>query len=299
VSISFNEGCVVEQDYIYVASKIDAVDPGEYSHSRMYFYFKSNWHHHDQNWNVSSVCVSRKGDKRMYVAMSIQGDISLRFVGGTELERIPNAGTLNGRGAMSQVREIEGKLVACGYEGQVYVRQPTGWQVLSDGLFSFSSKDQPAHLNSIDGNQFEDIYAVGYFGRIFHFDGKKWSEIESPTNVHLERVRVEAGIAYICGNNGTVLFGDKNGFKLISIDDHENHLWGLERFKGKTYVADLDGVYVHDGVNWAPVKMGFQGPVDAYRLDAYDGVMWSFGPKTIAQFDGSKWTRVAHPDNNE
>jgi hypothetical protein len=298
-SITFNEGCVIERDYVYVASKIDSLDPAEYDYSRMHVYDKPNWFHHDLEWDVLSVCVSRKEDKRKCVAMSMQGDIAFQFVGGSEVESIPNAGTLNGRGAMSQVREIGDKLVACGYEGQVYVRQPSGWQVLSDGLISFSSKDQPAHLNSIDGNQFEDIYAVGYFGRIFHFDGKKWSEIESPTNVHLERVRVENGIAYICGNNGTVLFGNKDGFELVSIDNHDNHLWGLERYKGKTYVADLDGVYVHDGINWAPVKMGLKGSVDAYRLDAYDGVMWSFGPKTIAQFDGSKWTRVAHPDNDE
>lgn len=36
---------------------------------------------------------------------------------------------------------------------------------------------------------------------------------------------------------------------------------------------------------------------DAHVLEAKDGVLWSFGFKDLAWFDGKQWTRVDHPDN--
>ena len=57
---------------------------------------------------------------------------------------------------------------------------------------------------------------------------------------------------------------------------------------------------MHDGVTWTPVDMGpgvANLPEDGYRLDAFDGALWSFGPKRVAWFDGERWAAVPHPDN--
>lgn len=299
-SVYFVDGCVIERDYVYVAAKADMLDPMKYDFSRMFFNDRGEWVYHDLEWDVKSVCVRRAHEPRQYVALSMQGDIEYQFVGGQQTEKIPHAGSLNGEGAMSQIREIGGHLVACGYGGQVYWRSPSGWQSLGGGLASFATDKLAVHLNAIDGSSMNDVYAVGLQGRIFHFDGKAWSELDSPTNVHLERVRVAEGQVYICGNNGTVLQGDRQGFAVLPIDGLTAHLWGIERFAGKTYVAHLNGLMVHDGASWAPVKLGLDDsglPEDGYRLDAADGVLWSFGPKRVACFDGQAWTAFPHPDN--
>lgn len=299
-SVYFVDGCVIEHDYVYVASKADMLDPAQIDFSRMFFNDRGEWVYHDLSWSVISVCVQRASEPRQYVALSMQGDIEYQFVGGTSTEKIPNAGTLKGAGAMTQIREIGGVLVACGYGGQVYWRSPTGWQMLAGGLVHLSTKKRPAHITAVDGSSMNDLYAVGFHGRIFHFDGKTWSELDSPTNVHLERVRVADDHVYVCGNAGTVLKGDRQGFAVLPIEGFTAPLWGIERFGGKTYVAHMDGLLVHNGKTWAPVKLGLDDsglPEDGYRLDAHDGVLWSFGPKRVAFFNGKTWTAMPHPDN--
>ena len=37
---------------------------------------------------------------------------------------------------------------------------------------------------------------------------------------------------------------------------------------------------------------------DTHMLEAKDGILWSFGFKDLAWFDGSRWTRVDHPDRS-
>ncbi len=302
-SVYFVDGCVIEHDYVYVAAKADALDPMEYDFSRMFFNDRGEWVYHDLEWDVKSVCVQRAAEPRSYVAMSLQGDIEYQVVGGSRMEKIPGAGTLDGGGAMSEIREIGGVLMACGFEGQVYWRSPKGWQMLGGGLAQFAKKDWPVHLTSIDGSSFDDVIAVGFHGRIFHFNGKDWSEMDSPTNVHLERVRVvdEGRHILICCNNGTVLQGDRHGLAVAPIDGFKGHLWGIALYQGKVYVAHLGGLMVFDGKAWAPVDMALDKslglPEDGYRLDAHDGVLWSFGPKRVACFDGKTWTAFPHPDN--
>ena len=301
-SVYFVDGCVIEHDYAYVASKADALDPMEYDFSRMFFNDRGDWVYHDLEWDVKSVCVQRTTQRRQCVALSMQGDVEYQFVGGSQIEKIPGAGTFDGAGAMTQIREIGDILVACGYEGQVYWRAPSGWQSLGGGLAHFATPGRSVDLNSVDGTGPDDIYAVGLHGRIFHFDGKAWSEMDSPTNVHLERVRVVAGgHILVCGNLGTVLQGDRRGLAIAPIDGFIEHLWGIELYKGKVYAAHMGGLMVFDGRGWSPVDMGLDKrlrlPDDGYRLDAFDGVLWSFGPKRIAVFDGQAWTAMPHPDN--
>ena len=36
---------------------------------------------------------------------------------------------------------------------------------------------------------------------------------------------------------------------------------------------------------------------DTHILEAKDGILWSFGFKDLAWFDGKTWTRVNNPDN--
>jgi hypothetical protein len=299
-SVHFADGCVIERDYFYVAAQADGLDPEAYEFTRMFFNDRGEWIHHDLEWDVRSVCVRRAHEPRQYVAMSLQGELEYQFVGGHHLERIPDAGTREGAGAMSQIREVGDHLVACGYGGQVYWRSPSGWEALGGGLAAFGSDRGEVHLTSLDGTGLDDVTAVGFHGRIFHFDGRAWTELESPTAEHLERVRVAEGRVWICGNHGTVLQGDRSGFTPLPIPGFSAHLWDIARFQGKTYVAHLQGLLVHDGERWAPVDLGLADsglPEDGYRLDAADGVLVSFGPKRVACFDGRTWTAFPHPDN--
>ena len=298
-SVHFADGCVIEKDYIYVASKLDELDPEEYDFSRLYFFDGGGggWVHHDLEWDVRSVCLRLGATKRQCCALSLQGDVEFQQVGSATIEKIAGAGTVDGAGAMSEIREVGTDLVTCGYGAQVYHRAKRGWVSIAQGLARFVSKKRAVHLNSIDGASLEDLYAVGYHGRIFHYDGKTWTEIDSPTNVHVERIRVHEGTAYICGNKGTLLIGNTNGFAVHQNPGISDHFWGIALFRSKVYLAGLKRLYVFDGKSIAPLTTGLKPEIDGYRLDARDGVLWSFGNSDLAWTDGKKWHRLLHPDN--
>src|SRR5947207_280090 len=64
-------------------------------------------------------------------------------------------------------------------------------------------------LESMDGRSHQDIYAVGLGGEIWHFDGRHWDQIDSPTNEHLFEVScVSPDLTYAVGNGGVVVRGN-------------------------------------------------------------------------------------------
>ncbi|MCG8018515.1 MAG: hypothetical protein JAY97_20090 [Candidatus Thiodiazotropha sp. 'RUGA'] len=299
--VYFVDGCVIEHDFIYFAAKVKSVDPNEYDFSRMFYQDRENWIHHDLNWDVVSCCLlpERGEARRKYCALSMQGDVELDYPGGPDVEKIEGAGTYEGVGAVKQIKEIAGTLYVCGDQGQVYKRSAPGkWVHMDEGLLDTNISATALDLNGIDGTHEHDIYVVGYHGRIFHRNAAGWSELDSPTNLHLERVCcVSAEEVYICGNEGTLLKGNAEGFSVHRLDGFKEHFWDVEWFNGKLYIASLVGLFVFDGEEIVAVETGLEPDIGGYRLDARDGVLWSFGVDDLAFYDGKKWHRVAHPDN--
>ena len=299
-SVYFVDGVVIEHDYIYFASKLKSLDPEEYDFTRLFFLDQNNWNHHDLEWDVVSVCIKSKAndEPRSYCALSAQGDIEFQFPGGTKIEKIKDAGTYSGLGAVKQIAEIGNNLYVCGDQGQVYCRNNSGWVHIDDGILDRDISATALDLNGIDGTDENNIYVVGYNGRILYRNGNKWLEIESPTNQHLERVYcVSPEEVYICGNNGVFLKGNWQGFQDYSMSNMSDNFWDLEYFNERVYLAALNGLYVFDGSQIIKVETDLDPDIGGYRLSANDGVIWSFGVDDLAYFDGHKWIRVIHPDN--
>jgi hypothetical protein len=287
----FNDGCVRHRDYVYVAGKLASEENETYAFARMSFYKAPDWGSHDLEWEVVSVTYDPEGDA-LY-ALSPEGNVSIVTDDNYE-EAIPDGAKYGG---LSQIKHIDGAIYVCGFRGQVYQRSPRGWTHIDRGIFEAKLKAKALHLNSIDGTSANDIYVVGFGGRILHYDGSTWTELSSPTNLHLERVHCAApGEIYACGNNGTFLKITPQGIENHSIEV-EDHFWGLTSFQGKVYLATLKGLYVFDGKTVEELDTGLEPPIGGYRLDARDGQLWSFGVDDLAFFDGKTWTRVIHPDN--
>jgi hypothetical protein len=291
-SVYFVDGCVVRRGYVYIASKLHSLDPEEYDFSRMSLFRDGQWLKHDLEWDVESVCCW-KPEPATLCALSMQGDVSIGTPKGFSYEKIPDAGTYEGIGATTQIRAIGETLYVCGYHGQVYRRQGRRWVSVDASLL----EEEELDFHGLDGSSEEDIYAVAMAGRIFHWNGQGWHEVKSPTKANLERVRcVSPKEVYICGDGGTLLRGNhRDGFKVLSSKGSD--LWGLEVFLGRVYAAAREGLFVLDGSELRALSTGLDPEIDGYRLDARDGVLWSFGVNDLAYFDGKTWTRVQHPDN--
>jgi len=295
-TVYFNDGCVKSREYIYLSSKLHSLNPDEYDFSRMYFYKSGQWGRHDLEWNVNSVCYFEERDT--LCALSVQGDVHFATTQEFRTDKIPGAGTYEGFAAVKQIRQIGKRLYVCGDQGQVYLHEKNAWVHIDEGLLEREISATALDLNSIDGSDEDDIYVVGYHGRIFHYDGKKWTELSSPTNAHLERVRsINQDEFYFCGNNGVFFKGTKRGFLDYSVEGLEDNFWGLEYFQDKVYLATLRNLYVFDGTSVLPLNTGLEPEIGGYRLAERDGMLWSFGVDDIAYFDGKVWNRLIHPDS--
>jgi hypothetical protein len=297
VRVQFMDGVAVEEVVrMFVACDLQS---GNFNLTRLcYLRDEEEWGYFDVETVAVSVCVILK-PRRRYFALGRDGVVwSLESGGEPLLERIADAGTGRKKyGYLTQIREIRGEVYACGDSGQVYHRGTAGWVHMDDGILEQATKEEPNCHNGIDGTGPNDIYVVGEYGRIFHYNGKKWSDVSFETNCHLERVRcVRKDDVYVCGANGTLFKGNRRGWQLIDTDT-EDYIWDLEMFQGKLYLAVEDRLMVYDGKRINGVETRLEPDVDAHRLSSRNGVLWSFGENHMAYFEGTKWTRVIHPDN--
>jgi hypothetical protein len=330
VECHYLDGCAIEYDYIYLAAQMDALDPDEYLHTMMTGFDAQNvgrfglrddglpsngWAYHDLKMHIVSVCVKKATPTldRLLCALSKEGEVNL-FSGKHNksiIEKIPDAGLRLSQckaglaGYVTHIREIAGSLYVCGMSGQIYKRTEAGWVHVDQYLFKPTNDPEADEVNSfncIDGNAEDDIYVVGDGGLIFHFNGYGWAPIAANTNEHLLWVRCYGrDEVYICGKNGTLLRGSVwSEFRDVSAVEDNLTWWCLCKFRDKVYLSSTQGLYAWDGQTIARVKTGLTPEIEeGWRVDAdpEGKVLWTFGTRDLAWFDGRHWTRLHHPDN--
>lgn len=286
----------------------------------------TKWVWNDYDWLV--VSVESHGPTRCI--LSREGQVNLYGPGGKpdHTYQIPEAGvfveTANDLGYVNRIRAVGDALLVCGQSRQVYRFEwdgknlATGQWVDMAGSMRQSPMSEPpddadeeafdAWLDANDAIDFadingptpDDLYAVG--DETWHWDGKTWHQLELPTDEPLAAIKViSTDEIALVGHNGTLLWGNaRDGFKdLSSVDDNQNFT-SVEWFEGRLFLASNLGLFTYDPSTRriARYATGLKPELqDAHQLEAKDGVLWSFGFKDLAYFDGKTWTRVDHPDN--
>ena len=202
-------------------------------------------------------------------------------------------------GYLNQIKRISDRVYVCGYNGQVYRRDDSGWKHMDNGLLESPAAKSLLNIVSIDGTSDHDIYVVGIKGTVAHYDGTLWKRIEAPTRLFLTWVRcLPSGEVYVCGFKGTLLKYSAGQWQVLSDPAFRDDFSCIEFFQGKVYLASLTQVFVLEGDKLKPIDLSSTTPEpDAFRLDAKDDVLWSFGQRYVCFFDGKRWTHVTHPDN--
>ena len=334
-AVSYYDGTFFERNKMALVGKLDFLDDDDYSHGRAFTWAKEQsrydgWGHGDLPWTASAVCIYRPNDatpasRATCCLGEMSGQVEVRWKGGikTDLEMLPGAdkhgperiGLLH----LHQIIQIEDDLYVAGSDSQVFRRHEGKWGVFNQGLESnasqvFLRKDLPLDeavnllrntridLTSIDGTSSENLFAVGFFGVVCHRGKEGWRRLEKVTNAMLHRVKVvDANTVYAVGDNGVLLKGNANGFKVIPTGINDN-LWGLEWFKGKLYIGSrTQGLFVFDGKHCHKVTTTPKLNFECHTLNAYDGQLLALGSKTVyLSDDGVKWAVVPeNPDNVE
>jgi hypothetical protein len=289
----FSRGLVLERDLVAILSDAPEITAEGSEHTKLLIYRNQQWGNHIVPWASAAICGTMKPDLEVIVA-GIDGEI-LRGVRGDFAEEFVDDSPEGPEavGHLRDVRHIGRRSFAVGMSRQAYRRERQGgWVRIDTGLRA--ARGEILGLNSLDGFEEKDIYAVGLEGEIWHYNGKVWTQVDSPTNLQLNRVRcVPPNQVFACGAGGIILRGQGGIFEVVEQEVVEDNLYGLEWFDTRLYLADLKSVYVMDRGRLARLELGLGDGVTCGDLSANDGVLWSIGAKHLAfTADGRKWEQV-------
>lgn len=326
--VVLSAGSAINKDMFYMSAMFDELDEAEDGmHSRMFIYqnqTSEKWFQHDlPGWRVVSTCFPAPGADgiRKLYALSEQGEIEYYSKQGSTREKIPDAGLGDGSanyGYVTRIREVGLHLYVCGYGGQVYKRETSGWthhdhNLLQKPLVAIAS-DDPAQfreslsrqitenigLTDINGAGEKDIYVVGINGFLAHFDGTGWRNLDKVTAAHLNFIYVDSdGSVWIAGSKGTLLNGDVNrGFKAIARKSLSTDFYAITKFRDRIYIGAGDGIYeLHDGIISRLVESDTFDLTQVSSVEAKDGVLWALTERKLLRFDGTTWEVFENPHN--
>jgi hypothetical protein len=185
---------------------------------------------------------------------------------------------------------------AVGAAGTIVEGNGGQWTVAASGI-------SPGSLYAIHGSAADNIYAVGQFGSIVHYDGVSWSKVlDVPVSVQtydLKAVWVDAsGKATVSGKEGALIEGSvQNGWSHFgnltvgaSLDAADGHGSGL-----RVMVGENSSIWRNDG-SWSEDA---EVPTTQHLRDVCiisETDIWAVGlAGVINHFDGTAWTQFASP----
>jgi hypothetical protein len=285
-SREFIRGAARFDDLIYVISRDNDLVSQDIPHSSVVAIDQDLWADAmDSEWNATAIAIARQPSERA-VLVGEDGDVRTYVGGVTTDEAIRPAPVL-----IRNARTIDGQVYACGMKRQVYRRTGEGrWGDISAPV---AAATEAAGFEAIDGYGANDLYAVGWAGEIWQYDGRAWHERNSPTNVILTAVCCAAnGKVYAAGQGGTLVAGRDDAWETVALDgDVTVDIWDLCWYHGKLYVATMTALYTLNGHALVPVEFGKARPATCYSLSTTGDVLWSVGLRDVVSFNGTKWRK--------
>lgn len=270
-----------------------ACDPEEIDndeqHTYLFTYHKGKFSSGRVNFNAQDCCIVNSPEFAV-VSISAQGHYSAEARSGFTADNVFKRTKSEKQkfGDFRSVTTISGTSYIVGYQGMVFkMKSFLEWELVGGGL------NEEIDLEDIDGYGHADLYVVGFNGGLYVFDGKKWNQLELPTNVTLGCVKCALDDrVFIGGDKGVLMVGYGNRWQIFDQDIITDDIWDIEEFNGIIYVSTLSGVYTIKENELHKIDTGELSSATTYKLTVCDEVLWSVGAKDIFSFDGSAWSRI-------
>lgn len=275
-------------DLCYVLSKGKELLEKDVAHTSIIGLYRGNWAKAvTVHWNSTAIAVAKRPSE-VLVVVGEDGQVCTYVGGKADDEALSPRPRL-----IRNARTIKGEVYACGMKRQVYRR--VGEKRWTDMSAPVPAPDERVGFEAVDGYHEEEVYAVGWAGEIWHYDGMQWRNCASPTNRILTAVCCAPdGLVYVAGQQGVMLRGRRDAWELVAWDEEVGlDLWDLCWFDDKLYVAAINGLFTFEGNALEPVDFGDAGVPSCYSLTTAEGVLWSIGRDDVASFDGVAWRRYA------
>jgi hypothetical protein len=310
--LQFRSGCAKYRDLVELVGYLGTSDPFD-PPSHVVVFDEASLSKNSDPWGVESVdhvlvdvtaFKPINSERPIFVCLSEEGEVLFHDWSVTT-ESITEAGLWKsgsmGFGYLECIRQLGNDLFAGGFAGQLYQRiAPNEWIRFDGGLFEQTEeKFDVSDICISSKGQYYAITTLGKSGRILvREDNSDWTDIVNPSGEWLKGcVAAEDGTVWICGKNGTLLHGNaQTGFKAVPTPDTNDTFLSVALYAGRVWVATNVSLFVYDGDTMTEVETGLSPRLrSANRLQAVDGVLWSFGYDDIVRFDGAKWERFICP----
>lgn len=271
---------------VYVLAKDRGLLAQSVEHSRFIAFQRGKFAHMgDRNWSATAICVAKQPSERLIV-VGEEGQVFTYVAGQHTEEKItPPPRVIRALGV------VDGIAYACGMKRQVYRRD--GEALWTDISAPCESEAQACGFEAIDGFNGREVYAVGWSGEIWQFDGETWTAIDPLTDFNLTGLCAsDAGHMFACGQSGTLLRGRGRQWSRVDLGELSEDLWSVAWFQGRLYLSSMTDLYVMDDDALKKVSFGDDRPRSFHRLTHADGVLWSVGASDVFAFDGNTWSRV-------
>jgi hypothetical protein len=235
---------------------------------------------------TSGACCFVEQPKRNLLVVGEDGDYFV-FVNGDDHEGLitpndPDTGPFSG------VYTVDGCAYAIGMAGTVYK-----WLGRATWVNAAQGMSENVDLQAIAGFASDEMYAVGWEGAMWKWDGATWTPIDSVTNVILTAVCCAPdGAVYICGQNGIVIKGRHDRWQVIDHQSTSEDLWDVHAFNGRIYLASYTGLFTLDQDQLTLVPFIGDMPSTCYHLRSRGRQLWSIGREDLFSHDGAAWTRL-------
>ena len=196
-----------------------------------------------------------------------------------------------GGGSLTSGTVVDGRVVIVGMNKQVYCREPNGtWVIMENGLPTGST--EITGFEDVAGKHLRALYAVGWEGEIWKYDGSIWSTMSSPTNDILTAVCVaDDDRVYAVGREGALFRATNDQWEALDSEIGDD-LWSIVCFRGEIYAASLYHLYRLNAANALDA-------IDPLGCDCYgpfstcEQALWSIGQKAVLSYNGKDWTHIA------
>ena len=285
-SREFVRGAARYNDLVYVLTKVKALMGQSIAHTSVIGIDQGRWGDTaTTDWDSTAIAVAKKPSEKL-VFVGQDGDVST-YVGGTSTPEVIKPAPKMIRNA----KTVEGYVIACGMLRQVYKRVGEGeWKNISA---SSPKAGEKVGFEAIDGYSGNELYAAGWNGEIWEYDGREWANRVSPTNVILTAVCCAGdGVVYVSGQQGVMIKGRHDRWESIEWEENVDvDIWDLCWFNEKLHVATMTNLFTLEGNQLVSVDFGGVGIPSCYSLTQAEGVMWSIGKDDVLSFDGTTWRR--------
>ncbi|HYP84232.1 hypothetical protein [Variovorax sp.] len=282
----FVRGAAYMGELVYVITKVKSLREQDIAHTSLVGVYKGAWGDaFNTTWDSTALAFARRAPEKA-VLIGEDGEVATYGKGQRTDESIRPAPVM-----IRNARTIEGDVYACGAKRQVYRR--TGEHQWLDISAPRAAQTEALGFEAIDGYGHDDIYAAGWAGEIWHYDGQAWRSCDSPTNVILTAVCCAGdGVVYAAGQGGVMVRGRGDAWETIAWEDEVTiDMWDLCWFQDTLYVAGSTALFTLAQDRLVPVDMGGIGPVSCFSLSTAQGVLWSVGKANVVAFDGATWQR--------